>query len=162
MAKIHIRPAGADDSQQVFDFICQLAAFEKLRHEVTGSARQLEKYLFGPTPMAEVLIAEYQQQAAGFALFFNNFSTFRTQPGLYLEDLYVKPEFRSHGIGQRLLAALAEIALQRDCGRLEWSVLDWNQRALEFYRQLGAEAMDDWTVYRLSGDALEQLATTGC
>ena len=157
---IRIRPANPDDCQQIFDFICELAEFENLRHEVSGSAQQLQESLFGAQPYAEVLIAEYQQQAAGFALFFHNYSTFLTQPGIYLEDLFVKPQFRSFGIGQALLVRLAEIARERDCGRLEWWVLDWNKRAAEFYRRLGAEAMDDWLVYRLSGDALDQLAAT--
>lgn len=118
----------------------------------------LHQWLFGPRPVAEVLIAEWQGSPAGFALFFHNFSTFLGRPGIYLEDLFVVPAHRGRGIGGRLLAALARLAVERGCGRLEWSVLDWNEPAIGFYRALGAVAQDEWTVFRVTGEALERLA----
>lgn len=154
----HIRFATEDDVPVILEFINALAEYEKLSHEAVASEDDLRKTLFGERPYAEVLIAEVESHPAGFALFFHNYSTFLGKPGLYLEDLFVKPDFRGHGLGRALFAELARIAMERDCGRLEWWVLDWNEPAIGFYKSLGAEAMDDWTVYRLTGSALKALA----
>lgn len=153
-----IRPAVPADAARIFAFITALAAYERLAHEVKTSAEQLAQQLFGPTPRAEVLIGEIDGAARGFALFFHNFSTFEGRPGLYLEDLFVEPEVRGAGLGRALLARLAQLAIERDCARLEWSVLDWNEPALAFYRALGAQPMTEWTVQRLDGDALKAMA----
>jgi GNAT superfamily N-acetyltransferase len=155
---IVIRPAVREDVGQILAFIRELAEYEKLAHEAVADEAGLAAQLFGATPRAEVLIAEVDGQAAGFALFFHNFSTFVGKPGLYLEDLFVRPAFRGFGLGKRLMARLAKLALERDCGRFEWSVLDWNQPAIDFYRSLGAVGMDEWTVQRVAGDALAVLA----
>ena len=135
-----------------------LAAYERLSHEVALDEAALREHLFGERPYAEVLIAEEPGAVVGFALFFHNFSTFLGKPGLYLEDLFVVPEHRGAGHGKALLARLAQIARDRGCGRLEWSVLDWNEPSIQFYRSLGARPMDDWTTYRLTGGALDALA----
>jgi len=135
-----------------------LAEYERLRQECVATDTLLRTALFGERPYAEVVIAEWEGEAAGFALFFHNFSTFLARPGIYLEDLYVQPLHRSHGIGKALLQHLAQLAVARDCGRLEWSVLDWNVDAIGFYEKLGARAQDEWTVYRVTGDALTHLA----
>lgn len=153
-----VRPAHTGDCPIILTFIKQLAEYEKLAHEVVATEEKLQQTLFAEQPSAEVIIAEYQGRAVGFALFFTNYSTFLAKPGLYLEDLYVQPEVRGRGFGKQLLAHLANLALQRDCGRLEWWVLDWNQPARDFYNSLGAESMDDWTVNRLSGESLAALA----
>lgn len=155
---IAIRPATSDDLALIFRFICELAEYEKLRDAVYTDAAGLGVHLFGPRPMAEVLIGEIDGTARGFALFFHNFSTFEGRPGLYLEDLFVEPSARGSGLGKALLARLAELAVDRGCARLEWAVLDWNAPAIAFYRSIGARAMDEWTVQRLDGDALRQLA----
>ena len=154
-----IRPAGPTDVPLILAFIRELGAYEKLAHEVVATEESLERTLFGPQPAAEVVIAEHDCAPAGFALFFHNYSTFLGSPGIYLEDLYVRPSVRSRGVGRALLAHLARLAVSRGCGRLEWAVLDWNERAIGFYRRLGARAMDDWTTYRLTGDALTALGT---
>ncbi|MGD8326391.1 MAG: GNAT family N-acetyltransferase [Sphingomonadales bacterium] len=154
----NIRFATEDDISIILEFIRALAEYEKLSHEAIASEDGLRKTLFGERPYAEVLVAEVDNAPAGFALFFHNYSTFLGKPGLYLEDLFVKPDFRGHGLGKALFAELARIAMERDCGRLEWWVLDWNEPAIGFYKSLGAEAMDDWTVYRLTGSALKALA----
>ena len=153
-----IRQATIADCPLILQFIKELADYEKLLHEVVADVATLEASLFGDKPYAEVVIAEYQGQPAGFALFFHNYSTFLGRPGLYLEDLYIQPAMRGKGFGKTLLAYLAALALERDCGRLEWWVLDWNQPAKDFYRSLGAEPMDDWTVNRVTGDQLVKLA----
>ena len=153
-----VRPAHIGDCPTILAFIKQLAEYEKLAHEVVATEEKLQKTLFGEHPGAEVIIAEYQGSAVGFALFFTNYSTFLAKPGIYLEDLYVQPDMRGRGFGKQLLIHLAGLAHQRDCGRLEWSVLDWNQPAIDFYKSLGAESMDDWTVNRLSGESLMTLA----
>lgn len=153
-----IRAARPHDLDTIIGFIKELAAYERLAHEVVLEPEELARHLFGNQPRAEVLIAELNGQPAGFALFFHNFSTFLGKPGLYLEDLYVRPDARGAGLGKALLARLEALALERGCGRLEWWVLDWNEPALAFYRALGAEAMSDWTVQRLTGDALARLA----
>ncbi len=155
---IAIRPAVPADAGLILAFIRELGEYEKLSHEVVANEAGLAAQLFGERPRAEVLIAEVDGAAAGFALFFHNFSTFIGKPGLYLEDLFVRPAFRGHGLGKRLMARLARIALERDCGRFEWSVLDWNTPAIDFYRSLGATGLDEWTVQRVCGDALHALA----
>lgn len=153
-----IRDATPADIGTIHGFILALADYEKLAHEVKADIPTLEKYLFGPRPMAEVLIADRDGQAIGFALYFHNFSTFEGRPGLYLEDLFVAPDARGSGAGKALLRRLAQITLDRDCARLEWSVLDWNAPSIAFYRALGARPMDGWTVQRVDGDVLAALA----
>ena len=155
---IAIRPAISADLPLIAQFIRDLADYERLAHEVRFDEAVLGDRLFGARPYAEVLIGEIDGAPQGFALFFHNFSTFEGKPGVYLEDLFVRPEARGSGLGKALLAALARMAIERDCARLEWSVLDWNEPAISFYRSLGAASMDDWTVNRLSGHALAALA----
>lgn len=145
----------------ILALIRELADYERLSHEVSATEEVLRSSLFGERPVAEVLIGESDSRPAAFALFFHNFSTFLGRPGIYLEDLYVRPEFRGRGIGKAMLARLARLAKERGCGRLEWWVLDWNEQAIEFYESLGAIAMDDWTVYRVTGSALDDLAARG-
>ena len=158
MSDIIIRAAQADDIDIIQAFILALADYERLAHEVKADRETLARYLFGERPMAEVLIAEAEGAAVGFALFFHNFSTFEGRPGLYLEDLFVLPEARGLGAGKALLSSLAALAIERDCARLEWSVLDWNEPSIAFYRALGARPMDEWTVQRVDGQALVRLA----
>ena len=155
---ITIRPATPVDVGLIFRFICDLAEYERLRDAVRTTTDALAVQLFGPKPYAEVLIGEVDGTPQGFALFFHNFSTFEGRPGIYLEDLFVDPAARGAGLGKALLARLAQIALARECARLEWSVLDWNEPALKFYRALGAQPMEEWTVQRLDGDGLERMA----
>jgi GNAT superfamily N-acetyltransferase len=155
---VRIDPAVPGDTPVILELIRELAEFERLLDHVTADERELSEALFGATPRAEVLIVRVDQEVAGFALFFHNFSTFLAKPGLYLEDLYVRPKFRGNGCGAAVLRRLARIALDRDCGRFEWSVLDWNQRAIEFYKSLGAVPLNEWTMYRVTGDALRKLA----
>ncbi len=153
-----LRPAAPADVPLILSFIKELAQYEKLAHEVEATEAVLHRTLFGERPAAEVLIGRFEGAPVSFALFFHNFSTFLGRPGIYLEDLYVRPAMRGKGVGRLMLAHLARLARERDCGRLEWWVLDRNEAAVGFYRSLGAEAMDDWTVYRVAGDALEKLA----
>ncbi|MEC3912831.1 GNAT family N-acetyltransferase [Sphingobium sp. CR2-8] len=160
MSEIIIRDARADDIGAIHDFILALAVYERLAHAVKADRDALARYLFGPRPMAEVLIAEHTEKPIGFALFFHNFSTFEGRPGLYLEDLFVLPDARGLGAGKALLARLAQLAIARDCARLEWSVLDWNEPAIAIYRAIGAQPMDEWTVQRLDGAALTALAAS--
>jgi GNAT superfamily N-acetyltransferase len=155
---VKIRPATKADLGTIEELIRALAVYERLADEVVMDAPLLEKNLFGDRPYAEVLIADVDGEAAGFALFFHNFSTFVGRPGIYLEDLFVKPEHRGEGFGKALLKRLAEIAVERGCGRLEWAVLDWNEPAIGFYKKLGARPNDDWTVFRLAGESLLNLA----
>jgi GNAT superfamily N-acetyltransferase len=155
---LRIRPAREADVPLVLRFIRELAEYERLLHEVVATEERLRETLFGARPAAEVVIAEEEGEPLGFALFFHNYSTFLAQPGLYLEDLYVRPEARGRGTGRALLSHLARLAKERGCGRLEWWVLDWNESAIRFYRSLGAQPMDDWTVFRLTGDDLARLA----
>ena len=155
---LSIRPATVADVPLIRALIGELAVYEKLADDAVATDDDLRAQLFGPTPAAEVLIGEVDGDAAGFALFFHNFSTFLGKRGLYLEDLFVRPQFRGAGLGRHLMATLARIAVQRDCGRFEWSVLDWNTPAIGFYRTLGATGMDGWTVQRLDGEALHALA----
>ena len=156
---LRLRPAGAADAGLILELIRELAGFERLAHEVVADAAALRRHLFGERPAAEVLIAEVDDAPAGFALYFPTFSTFVGKPGLYLEDLFIRPAYRGRGIGRAVLVHLSRLAVERGCGRLEWSVLDWNERAIGFYRELGARPMSDWTVFRLDGEALETLAS---
>ncbi|MEY4160005.1 MAG: hypothetical protein RLZZ136_626 [Pseudomonadota bacterium] len=158
---LSIRPAIAADLPLIASLIRDLAEFEKLAHKVRFDEARLGDYLFGPRPMAEVVIGEVDGAPQGFALFFHNFSTFEGCPGLYLEDLFVRPEARGCGLGRALLAHLAALAVERRCARLEWWVLDWNAPAIGFYRKLGARPMDEWTVMRVDGPALLGLAKSG-
>jgi GNAT superfamily N-acetyltransferase len=155
-----IRPATPADLPLIVELIHALAAYEKLADEVRFDETELAAALFGPRPYAEVIIGEVDNSPQGFALFFHNFSTFEGRPGVYLEDLFVRPEARGAGLGTALLAELARIAMARDCARLEWSVLDWNASAIGFYKGLGAKPMDEWTIMRVDGDALTSLAGT--
>jgi GNAT superfamily N-acetyltransferase len=161
VAAVQIRPASERDVPLVLAFIQELAEYEKLRHEAVVTEADLRETLFGERRYAEVVFAEVEGEAVGFALFFHNYSTFLGRPGLYLEDLYVRPEMRGQGIGRRLFVHLAQIARERNCGRMEWAVLDWNEPAIGFYRALGARPMDEWTVFRLTGTALDALAAEG-
>jgi len=152
-----IRPAERADVPVIAGLIRGLARFEKLEAEVTMTEDRLAANLFGPHHYAETLIAEQDGAAVGFALFFHNFSTFLAQPGIYLEDLFVIPEKRGRGVGRALLKELARLAVERGCGRLEWSVLDWNREAIAFYERLGAQPNSEWTIYRVTGEALSSL-----
>lgn len=154
-----IRSATPADLSLIASLIRDLAAYEKLSHAVRFDLAKLGEHLFGPRPMAEVLIAELDGEAQGFALFFHNFSTFEGKPGIYLEDLYVRPEARGAGLGKALLQHLAALAIERDCARLEWSVLDWNAPSIAFYQSLGARMMDEWRIMRVDNAALQQLGT---
>jgi GNAT superfamily N-acetyltransferase len=154
-----LRPARQPDLDTIIELIHALAEYEREPDAVKLNRETLRGHLFGPRPYAEVLIAETDGgESAGFALFFHNFSTWEGRPGIWLEDLFVRPEYRGRGYGKELLAELARIAVDRGCARLEWSVLDWNTPSIAFYRSLGAVGMDEWTTYRMTGDALERLA----
>jgi len=153
-----LRRAVRADVPEILRLIRALAEYEKLTHEVVATEAALTETLFGARPAAEVLLAEEDGRAVGFALFFQNFSTFLGKPGIYLEDLFVDPAFRGRGIGRELLRAIARVAVERGCGRFEWAVLDWNEPAIGFYKSLGAKPMGDWTVMRLTGAALKELA----
>jgi len=155
---IAISAACERDVPLILSFIRKLAEYEKLSHQVVATEADIHEHVFGRNPVAEVLLAYWDGAPVGFALYFRNFSTFLGQPGIYLEDLFVDPEQRGRGIGKALLIRLAQIALERGYGRLDWSVLDWNAPSIEFYRSLGAIPMDAWTGYRLTGDALSRLA----
>lgn len=155
---LSIRSATPADISLIGQFIRDLAEYEKLAHAVRFDEAVMAQKLFGPRPFAEVLIGEIDGTPQGFALFFHNFSTFEGRPGIYLEDLFVRPDARGCGLGKALLGKLAALAVERDCARLEWSVLDWNTPAIDFYKALGARPMDEWTVYRVDGDALTGLA----
>ena len=156
--ELTIRSATERDVPLILELIRGLADYERLAHEVTATEAGLRDSLFGASPGAEVVIAESGAEPVGFALFFHNFSTFVGKRGIYLEDLFVKPAWRGRGVGRHLLIHLAQLAVQRGCGRLEWAVLDWNEPAIRFYRALGAQPMHDWTVFRVAGDTLHQLA----
>jgi len=153
-----MRPAGVDDVPVILELIRDLAAYERAPDEVTATEQQLADVLFGERPAAEVLLAFEDKSPVGFAVYFYNFSTWLGRPGLYLEDLFVKPERRGNGYGRALLVELAKIARDRGCGRMEWAVLDWNESAIKFYGSLGAKPMDEWTVFRLTRDGIEKLA----
>ena len=156
-----IRSATPDDVPVIANLIRALAEYEKLAHAVVLQDADLHRHLFGATRYAEVLLVEDSGAVVGFALFFHNYSTFRAKPGIYLEDLFVIPEARGKGHGKALLRALAKLAMARDCARVEWSVLNWNEPSIQFYKSLGAKPMDEWTVYRLTDDALTKLASSG-
>lgn len=158
---IDIRPAKSADVPIVLRLIKALAEYERLTHEVVATETSVRETLFGSRPRAEAVIACAGDEPVGFAVWFHNYSTFLSRPGLYLEDVFVLPEWRGRGVGRALLRHLARIAVSRGCGRMEWAVLDWNEPAIRFYRGLGARSMDDWTVYRLTGDALARLASEG-
>jgi len=158
MSGVAIRAAVPGDVPLILTFIRELAAYEKLAHEVVATEASLDSTLFGPNPRAEVLIAEVDGAPAGLALFFHNYSTFLGRAGIYLEDLYVREAFRGRGAGRLLLTRLAAVAVERGCARLDWAVLDWNEPAIAFYRKLGAVPKDEWTVFRLSGAGLRRLA----
>jgi len=153
----HIRQAVPDDVNLILQFIQKLGAYEKLSHEVVATEEKLHKTLF-EQKMAEVIIGEYQGEPVGFALFFHNYSTFLGQAGIYLEDLFIDPGMRGKGFGKKMLAHLAKLAVERGCGRLEWSCLDWNEPSICFYKGLGAKALEDWTIYRVTGDTLLEMA----
>lgn len=157
-ASIHIRPATIVDAELIYALICELADYEKLRHEVVATIESSRESIFGAGSCTEVLIAELDGEAVGFAIYFATYSTFLARQGIYLEDIYVREAVRGQGIGRQLLSAVARVASDRQCGRLEWSVLDWNRPAIDFYESLGAEAQSEWIKYRLTGDALQTLA----
>ena len=156
-----IRPAEAEDVPVLLDLIRGLAEYERLSHEMSADEAGLRESLFGDRRYAEAAIGEIDGEPVGFALFFHSYSTFLGKPGLYLEDLFVKPDHRGRGFGGALLRHVGRIAVERDCGRLEWAVLDWNEPAIGFYRKLGAAPLDEWTTYRMTGDALRRLAEGG-
>ena len=156
--QVSIRPAEVHEVGIVLQFIRDLATYEHLEHEVVATEDMLRQTLFGARPYAEVVFGCLDGEPVGFALFFHNFSTFLGRPGIYLEDLYVRPEARKHGVGRRLLSWLAAAAVARGCGRLEWAVLNWNEPSIQFYRKLGAVPLDEWTTYRVTGPALKTLA----
>ena len=158
MPDFEIKPTTIDDVPLILSFIQKLADYEKLSHEVVATEASLRAVLFGERRYAETIIAYEQNQPVGFALFFHNFSTFLGKPGIYLEDLFVDPEQRGKGFGKALLVYLAKLAQERNCGRFEWSVLDWNESSIKFYEALGAVPLQEWTMYRLTGEALEKLA----
>lgn len=155
---IRIEPATERDVPLLLTLITALAEYERLSHQVVATEAMVRDALFGAAPSAEAAIAYAGDEPAGFALWFHNYSTFLGRPGLYLEDLFVRPEWRKRGIGRALLVHLARLAVARGCGRMEWAVLDWNEPAIGFYRSLGAQPMDEWTVFRLTGGALTRLA----
>lgn len=155
---VRIEAATPADVPTLLTLIRELAAFERLLDEVQATEQQLHEGLFGARPSAEVVVARVGTEVVGFALFFHNFSTFLGKPGLYLEDLFVRQQYRGQGCGEALLRYLARLAVERGCGRFEWSVLDWNQRAIDFYKNLGAVPLAEWTIFRVTGDALTRLA----
>ncbi|MBW4604601.1 MAG: GNAT family N-acetyltransferase [Calothrix sp. FI2-JRJ7] len=156
---VTIRSAQPEDCEAIFSLIQALAEYEKLTYAVTGDALALKEHLFGMHKFAETILAECDGKAVGYALFLYNYSTFLTKPGIYLEDLFVLPEYRRQGIGKSLISKLAQIALERNYGRLEWSVLDWNEPAIQFYRRIGAEILGEWRICRVTGAAINHLAT---
>lgn len=158
IADFRIEQAGEEHLPLILSFIKELAEYERLSHEVVATEELLRDALFGERPVAEVSIGYYRDAPVSFALFFHNLSTFLGRRGLYLEDLYVKPEARGRGLGRAMLTHLAQLARERNCGRLEWAVLNWNEPAIKFYRSLGAVAMDEWTTFRLTGESLDRLA----
>jgi GNAT superfamily N-acetyltransferase len=160
IASFSIRIAGPDDAELLVKLVHELAVYEKLEDKTQAKPEDFRRHLFGFRPVAEAALAEVDGKPVGFALWFTTFSTFRGQPGLYLEDLFVKPEYRGQGIGKGLLAFLARLAVERGCGRLEWAVLNWNEPAIGFYKSVGARPMDEWTVYRIDDEPLRLLAAS--
>ena len=161
MSTAPIRAAAPADVSAIFALMMELAEFEKLTHLFVATEDGVRDALFGPRPAAEALVAEESGQIVGYALFFHNFSTFLGKRGLYLEDLYVRPNLRGSGLGTKMLRALAALAVERQCGRFEWSVLDWNQQAIDFYEKMGATVLPDWRIVRITGESLDQLARAG-
>ena len=157
-SEFKIRPAIAENMTQVFGLIQELAEYENLSYQVTGTLADLQEHLFGDRVYAEVIVTEIDEKIVGFALFFPNYSTFLTKPGIYLEDLFVLPKYRRRGMGKAMLSYLGKLALERDAGRLEWSVLDWNESAIAFYQSMGAKILPDWRICRVTDDALASLA----
>ncbi len=157
-ASITIRAAAAEDVPHILGFIKELAEYEHLSHMVKATEADLREAMFGDRPYAEAVVAEWRGEPAGFGLFFHNYSTFLGRPGVYIEDVYVPPAFRGRGLGKAMLARIAAIAVERGCSRVEWSVLKWNEPSIRFYESLGAVALDDWQMYRLTGDAISTLA----
>ncbi|WP_017306356.1 GNAT family N-acetyltransferase [Spirulina subsalsa] len=157
MLPLNIRPGTSADVPVIFSLIRALAEYEGLSQAVVGCEAALREHLFGECPYAETLLAEWKGQVVGFALFFPNYSTFLTQPGIYLEDLFILPDYRRQGIGTALLQAVAQLAVQRGAGRFEWSVLDWNESAIAFYQKMGAQVLPDWRICRVAGEALDHL-----
>jgi GNAT superfamily N-acetyltransferase len=155
---LKIRLAAEQDTDAIFELILGLAAYEKLTDNVTGNSELLRSHLFGARPYAESIVAELDGKIVGFGLFFHTYSTFLTQPGLYLEDIFVLPEYRRQGIGKALMNSIIKIANERGCGRLEWSVLDWNQPAIDFYQSLGATILPDWKICRMTAETLAEIA----
>jgi GNAT superfamily N-acetyltransferase len=160
-SQFQIASATVEDVPVILELIRALAEYERLSHEVTATEQQIRDTLFGPRPAAEVLLASSAGETVGFAVFFTTYSTFLGKPGLYLEDLFVKPHARGKGIGRALLARLAQLAVERDCGRVSWEVLNWNEPSIRFYEKLGAVPLHEWTGYRLIGEPLAKLAGTG-
>jgi GNAT superfamily N-acetyltransferase len=159
--ELTIRKAEKSDAPLILSFIKEIANYEKLSHEVTATEKDIQENLFGDVKYAEVLIAEYENEPVGYALFFYNFSTFTGKPGIYLEDLFIKPKYRGKGIGKTLLLRLIEIAKDKNCGRVEWCVLDWNEPAINFYKNLGAVPMDGWSIFRVTEDKFEKILDKG-
>jgi GNAT superfamily N-acetyltransferase len=157
--EFEIREGTLSDIPIILTFIKELAEYEKMSDDVVANEKLLKEHLFGEKKSAEVVIAYYQNKPVGFALYFYNFSTFLGRPGLYLEDLYVRKQMRGNGFGKALLKHLAKIANQKNCGRMEWAVLNWNEPSIQFYKSLGAEPMNDWTVYRVTGESLQELGS---
>lgn len=153
-----VRAARPEDLRTVLTLLRELAEYEKLTHEVVFDDDEFGRHMFGERPMVDVLLADCGGESVGFALFYHDFSTFMGKPGVYLEDIFVRPAHRGHGHGKALISAVAAVAVERGCARMKWSVLDWNQPAIDFYRSLGAEPMDEWTVWRISGESLTRLA----
>ncbi|AKJ68960.1 GCN5 family N-acetyltransferase [Pandoraea thiooxydans] len=158
--RAHLRPARPGDVAAIHALVRELAAYERLTDMLVATEDDLRDALFGPQPVIECLLAEISEEVVGYALFFHNYSTFLGRRGLYLEDVYVKPSARGHGLGQALLHALARIAVQRNCGRVEWTVLDWNQPAIDFYEAQGADVLPEWRVVRMTGEALQRFAAS--
>jgi GNAT superfamily N-acetyltransferase len=156
-----IRDATPADAHEIAQLIRELAEYEKLTHEIALDADRMREHLFGARPYAEVILSEHEGAVTGMAFFFMSYSTFQSKPGLYLEDLFVRPEYRGLGHGKGLLVRLAQLAVERDCARMEWRVLDWNEPSIRFYESLGAVALPDWTTYRLAGEALARLGGSG-
>ena len=159
--KLKIRKADINDVPLILSLIREIADYEKLSHEVTATEKDIRENLFGDVNYAEVLIAEYENEPVGYALFFYNFSTFTGRPGIYLEDLFIRPKYRGKGIGKTLLLQLLEIAKNKNCGRVEWCVLDWNEPAINFYKNLGAVPMDGWSIFRVTEDKFEKILDKG-
>ncbi len=160
IAPFSIRAATQADVTTIFELIQALAEYEKLSHQVTGTPEALKEHLFGDRPIVEALLADVDQTSVGFALFFTNYSTFLTQPGLYLEDLFVLPDYRGRGIGKALITAVGKLAVERNCGRFEWTVLDWNEPAIGFYERMGATVLPDWRICRVTGESMHNLASS--